>query len=82
MANKKLTPKSWPDSVLKALKSLPDQRGSLAQINVAVEAIRLETGHPLSATWKATVRRTLQELKKRGICEWHGPGQWGVKAKK
>jgi hypothetical protein len=69
---------SWKESVLKALHQLPDQTGSLHAINEAVAVIRMEDGFALNATWHATVRRTLQDLRDQGLCESLGQGRWSA----
>ncbi len=51
---------SWEESVLLGLSKTRGQV-HLRELNQLVKVVRVQQGQKLSATWEATIRRTLQE---------------------
>lgn len=60
MSKTKSTVPTWEECVVLALKSLGGE-ASMASIYAEVKKLREAAGIPLSVTWTATIRRTLQE---------------------
>lgn len=76
-------PVTWRTFVLRALKTLGGPV-HLEALNAEVERLRRSAGLPFSATWRATVRRVLQQTggsvqdrKHSGIWRLGKPGDPG-----
>lgn len=68
---------TWEQSVHLALERFGQGRVHLDSIYAETKKVREKNGLPLSATWKATVRRTLQQSKRaHGL----GKGWWQLSA--
>jgi len=77
MSTKESVHETWRQSVVFALRKL-DGEAHLSDLNPVVQARREEIGIPLSQTWKATVRRVLQQAPET---EQLNPGSGGWRLK-
>jgi len=68
------TPRTWEQAVVEALGRLGGQ-AHLSKLYKETAAVRKEAGYPLSATYRATIRRTCQQAK-QVVQDDKGSGVW------